>query len=225
MTFAQMADKAARAAAGLRELGVGKGDRVVLMMRNIPEFHYLDLAVMLLGATPVSIYNSSSADQVSYLAGHCGAKVAIVENEGFLDKFLEVRDQLPNLSAIVTIVDPSELPDGVHGRHVLSDAEPIDIHDAAKNAEPDDLATIIYTSGTTGNPKGVMLSHYNIVWTLEAVPAGLRLDPGGAGRQEGRVLPADGPHRRADGVALHAARCRDRGVDLSRDLDAHHVPR
>ena len=152
----------------MRELGVTKGDRVVLMMRNIPEFHYLDLAVMLLGATPVSIYNSSSADQVSYLAGHCGAKVAIVENEGFLSKFLEVRDQLPNLSAIVTIVDPSELPDGVHGHHVLSDPEPLDIQDAAKNATPDDLATIIYTSGTTGSPKGVMLSHYNLVWTVES---------------------------------------------------------
>ena len=71
------------------------GDRVVLMMRNIPEFHWLDLAVLFLGATPVSIYNSSSPDQVAYLAGHCGAKVAIVENEGFLTKFLEVRDELP----------------------------------------------------------------------------------------------------------------------------------
>ncbi len=168
MTFAEMADSAARAAAGLRGLGVERGDRVVLMMRNIPEFHWLDLAVMLLGATPVSIYNSSSADQVAYLAGHCGAKVAIVENEGFMAKFLEVRDQLPELDTIVTIVAPPELPDGVVGHHVLTDAEPLDLVEASKNASPDDLATIIYTSGTTGNPKGVMLSHYNIVWTMEA---------------------------------------------------------
>ena len=138
------------------------------MMRNIPEFHWLDLAVMLLGATPVSIYNSSSPDQVAYLAGHCGAKVAIVENEGFLSKFVEVRDQLPALETIVTIVAPSELPDGVVGHDVLTDAEPLDLDEAATNATPDDLATIIYTSGTTGNPKGVMLSHYNIVWTMEA---------------------------------------------------------
>lgn len=168
MTFAEMADKAARAAAGLRGLGVAKGDRVVLMMRNIPEFHYIDLAVMLLGATPVSIYNSSSPEQIQYLAGHCSAKVAVVENEDFMSRFLEVRDQLPDLSAIVTIVDPTELPEGVHSRQVLSDAEPIDLQEAASNAEPDDLATIIYTSGTTGNPKGVMLSHYNLVWTTEA---------------------------------------------------------
>ena len=168
MTFAEMGEAAARAAAGLRGLGVERGDRVVLMMRNIPEFHWLDLAVMLLGATPVSIYNSSSPDQVAYLAGHCGAKVAIVENEGFLSKFLEVRDQLPALDTIVTIVTPSELPDGVVGHDVLTDAEPLDLDEAATNATPDDLATIIYTSGTTGNPKGVMLSHYNIVWTMEA---------------------------------------------------------
>ena len=64
------------------DLGVGRGDRVVLMMRNRPEFHVADLAVMLLGATPISIYNSSAADQVQYLVGHCEASVAILEDEG-----------------------------------------------------------------------------------------------------------------------------------------------
>ena len=168
MTFAQMADRAARAAAGLRELGVVPGDRVVLMMRNIPEFHYLDLAVLFLGATPVSIYNSSSADQVAYLAGHCAAKVAIVENDAFLSKFLEVRDELPELHTIVALVAPPELPEGVVGHRALTDPEPLDLVEAATIGSPDDLATIIYTSGTTGSPKGVMLSNYNIVWTMEA---------------------------------------------------------
>ena len=168
LTVSEMADRAARAAAGLRALGVEPGDRVVLMMRNIPEFHWLDLAVLFLGATPVSIYNSSSPEQVAYLVGHCGAKVAIVENEGFLSKFLEVRDQLPELDTIVTLVAPAELPDGVVGHRALTDAEPLDLEQAAKIGSPEDLATIIYTSGTTGNPKGVMLSNYNIVWTMEA---------------------------------------------------------
>ena len=168
LTFDQMADKVARAATGLRSLGVAPGDRVLLMMRNIPEFHWLDLAVLFLGATPVSIYNSSSPEQVTYLAGHCGAKVAIVENEGFLEKFLKVREELPDLETIVTVVDPSHLPEGVVGHHVLTDAEPLDLAEAAAVGSPDDLATIIYTSGTTGNPKGVMLSNYNVVWTMEA---------------------------------------------------------
>ena len=66
-TFADYADKVARATTGLTELGVAAGDRVVLMMRNCPEFHVLDLAVLMCGATPISIYNSSAPDQVQYL--------------------------------------------------------------------------------------------------------------------------------------------------------------
>lgn len=168
ISFTEMADRTARAAAGLRSVGVGPGDRVVLMMRNIPEFHSIDLAVLFLGATPVSIYNSSAPDQIDYLVGHCGAKVAVVENEGFLEKFLKVRESLPDLETIVTIVAPSDLPDDVVGHHVLTDPEPIDLVEAAGVGSPDDLATIIYTSGTTGRPKGVMISNRNVLWVLEA---------------------------------------------------------
>lgn len=168
LTFSEVADRVASAAAGLASMGVGKGDRVVLMMRNIPAFHWLDLAVLFCGATPVSIYNSSASDQVQYLVSHCAAKVAIVENKGFLDKFLPVRDSLPSLEQIVVLDAPAELPDGVRDASVLSDADPVDLAEAATIGEPEDLVTIIYTSGTTGSPKGVMLSNYNVVWTLEA---------------------------------------------------------
>ena len=169
LTFDQLAEKAAVAAGGLRALGVGPGDRVVLMMRNIPEFHYLDLAVLFLGATPISIYNSSAPEQVEYLAGHCAAKLAIVENEAFLDNFLKVRDELPALENIVVLVAPSILPDGVHGHEAITEADPIDLAEASKIGSPDDLATIIYTSGTTGNPKGVMISNYNVLWTFRSL--------------------------------------------------------
>src|SRR5690606_1452811 len=70
ITFARLADQVARTAAGMRALGVGPGDRVVLMMRNIPEFHVVDLAALCCGATPISIYNSSAPEQVAYLVGH-----------------------------------------------------------------------------------------------------------------------------------------------------------
>ena len=80
LTFAEYADQAARAAAGLRALGVGPGDRVVMLMGNRPEFHVADVAALLLGATPISIYNSSSPEQIAYLAGHAEASVAIVED-------------------------------------------------------------------------------------------------------------------------------------------------
>ena len=82
-TFAELAEKVAKVAGGLKGLGVGKGDRVLLMMRNIPDFHWFDVGTGFTGATPVSIYNSSAPDQVEYLAQHSSAKVAIVEDESW----------------------------------------------------------------------------------------------------------------------------------------------
>lgn len=168
VTFAEFGERAARAAAGLRSLGVGPGDRVVLMMRNIPEFHWLDIGVLLCGATPVSIYNSSSPEQVEYLVGHCGAVVAVVENADFLAKFTPVRSRLPALRSIVTVVDPHDAGDDVLGHAVLTDADPVELVEAAAIGRPEDLATIIYTSGTTGNPKGVMITNRNVCWVLES---------------------------------------------------------
>ncbi len=81
----------ARLVTGLAGLGVGKGDTVVLMLKNRPEFHALDLAALFLGATPVSIYNSSAPEQIEYLVNDCKAKVAVVENDAFLERFLKVR--------------------------------------------------------------------------------------------------------------------------------------
>jgi long-chain acyl-CoA synthetase len=169
LTFDELAEKVAVATGGLRSLGVGPGDRVVLMMRNLPDFHWCDLAVLFLDATPVSIYNSSGPEQVEYLVGHCGAKVAVVENEGFLSKLLAVRDQLPALETIVVLVAPDELPEGVVRGDVITEAAPLDLTIEVTTGKPEDLATIIYTSGTTGNPKGVMISNHNLVWTFEAM--------------------------------------------------------
>jgi long-chain acyl-CoA synthetase len=173
-TYADVGDRVARAAAGLRTLGVGPGDRVVLMMRNIPEFHVVDLATMFCGATAVSIYNSSPPEQVAYLAGHSGATVAIVEDQGFADRFTAVRDKLPKLEHLVVLggadgaggptADPGAL---IAGGAVLEGHDPIDLHASLGDIHPDTLATVIYTSGTTGPPKGVMISHYNVVWTAE----------------------------------------------------------
>ncbi len=166
LTFSQLADQAARVAAGLAAQGVEHGDRVVLMLRNIYQFHVADLAVLLCGATPVSIYNSSSPDQIAYLAGHCEAKLAILEDGGFLSRFTEVADQLPDLATIVVVNPPVEGEADIVEWSSLLDHDPVDLAEAVQVAQPHDLATIIYTSGTTGNPKGVMLDHANLCWTL-----------------------------------------------------------
>jgi long-chain acyl-CoA synthetase len=180
-TYAEVAGRVARAAAGLEALGVGPGDRVVMMMRNIPEFHVIDLATVLCGATPVSIYNSSAAEQIAYLAGHSAATVAIVEDLGFAERFTAVRDELPKLEHLVVLggADGADEAGLLPGEAVLEGHDPIDLHAALARVSPDDLATVIYTSGTTGPPKGVMLSHYNVVWTAEGYLDVLGIDPVG----------------------------------------------
>jgi len=169
LTWREYAEQAARVAGGLTALGVQRGERVVLMLRNRPEFHVADMAVLLTGATPISIYNSSSPDQIQYLASHSDAVVAVVEDVDFLERFLKVRPELAGLRNVVVLEDPDGLaPEDVVRFDSLLAADPVDLEAAASAVKPDDLATVIYTSGTTGPPKGVMLSHFNIIWTTES---------------------------------------------------------
>ncbi len=169
-SWQELRDQVSAIAGGLARAGIGPGDRVVMMMRNIPKFHALDLAVLFLGATPISIYNSSSPDQIAYLAAHCNAKFAIVEGAPFLDRFLKARPLISSLEGLAvldhTLADPgnSVIPFGE-----IEQGDPIDLDRAAEKVAPDVLATVIYTSGTTGPPKGVMLSHYTICWTVDSM--------------------------------------------------------
>lgn len=175
-TFRDYADRVSRVASGLRAKGVERGDRVVLMMRNIPEFHVVDLAVNFLGATAISIYNSSSPEQIHYLVDHSEAKVGVVEDMGFLSRFLEIRDRLPSLSSLGILENSPEAPADVFRHDALFEADPLALDEAAKIAQPEDLATMIYTSGTTGPPKGVMLTQKNIAWTVESLRRALELE-------------------------------------------------
>jgi long-chain acyl-CoA synthetase len=178
-TWAEYADRAARLAGALGDLGIGAGDRVVMLMRNRPEFHVADIAVMLCGATPISIYNSSAPDQIQYLAGHCRAVAAIVEDGAYLDRLLSVRADLPSLRHVAVIEEPAGgKPAGVLGWDEMLGHAPVDLDAAAGIARPSDLATVIYTSGTTGPPKGVMLDHANIVWTVDCYRATVDVEPG-----------------------------------------------
>lgn len=168
-TWGEYADRACRVASVYQDLGVQRGDRVVLMMRNRPEFHIADLAALLVGATPVSIYNSSAPEQVQYLARHSGAVVAVVEDAEYLERILKVRDEIPSLRHLAVIDDDGRAPDDVARWSDWVSASPVDLDAAAAVAQPEDLATIIYTSGTTGPPKGVMLDHSNVTWTVECL--------------------------------------------------------
>jgi long-chain acyl-CoA synthetase len=161
LTWAELAARADAMAGGLAKLGVARGDAVALMLANRPEFAIADLAVMTLGATPFSIYHQFTPDQIAYIVGDAAAKVAIVE-AAFLEPFEAARAQLPALETVI-VVEGGAGPGttdwtDVEGADPAFDPEP---HWSA--VEPDDLVTLIYTSGTTGPPKGVQITHRNVM--------------------------------------------------------------
>ncbi len=180
-TWSEYAERVQRVAAGMAALGVGRGDTVGLMLTNRPEFHFADTAAIHLGATPFSLYNSSAPEQAAYVVGDAGSRIVFTE-EGFLDTVLEARDSVPALTHVVIVDAPAR--DGAITLEELErgGAESFDFEGAWRAVQPDDLLTLIYTSGTTGPPKGVELSHRNVI------SAGRGLDEVIGMRPEGRVV-------------------------------------
>ena len=177
LTWAQLRDRADALAAGLQKLGVGKGDSVAIMLGNRPEFHVADLAVMTLGATPFSIYMTYAPEQIQYVVSDAAARVAIIESQ-FLDRFREARKDLPDLETMV-LVDDAEGDDIVPLADV-EQADPSFDGAAARHAvAPEDVLTLIYTSGTTGPPKGVQITHHNMMAAVKTVDDVIQFPDGG----------------------------------------------
>lgn len=170
LTWSDLGSKVAELAHGLVQLGIQRDDRVALLMRNRPEFFICDLAVLFAGCTPISVYNSSSPAQIQYLLREAGATAVIVEDPVYLYRVIEVHKELPELEHIILLEDPDgRAPSGVVHYADFFGAGSLDLVEAASRVQPDDVATIIYTSGTTGPPKGVVLDHANICWTVESL--------------------------------------------------------
>ncbi len=167
ITWGEVRDRSDALAGGLAKLGVGRGDTVALMFGNRPEFHISDLAAMTLGAVPFSIYQTYTPEQIQYLISDSGARVAIVE-QAYLDRMLEARKDLPDLEHVI-VVD-GEAPEGVTPLADVEGSNPdFDIEASWRAIKPDSLLTLIYTSGTTGPPKGVQLSHANMMDVVASV--------------------------------------------------------
>ena len=176
-TWNDYATLAGRLATSLARFGVRPGERVLLMMENRPEFHLADTATLMLGATPVSVYNSSSPEQIAHLASHSSATVAVVSGGEFLDRFHKAGAGLgPGRVVAVGEADPTR--DAVWFDDLL-ESDALDLDTAVTRARPDDLATIIYTSGTTGPPKGVQHSHAGVCWMVESTTRALESSMGG----------------------------------------------
>jgi long-subunit acyl-CoA synthetase (AMP-forming) len=177
ITWSEARTRVGELAGRLSALGLGRGDMVALMLANRPEFQICDLAVLMTGATPFSVYQTSPPNQIQYIVGDAGSRVLITE-QAFLGKIVEARRELPGLETIVVI--DGEAPEGVLGLDDLPAADAsFDLEAAAAAVQPDDLLTLIYTSGTTGPPKGVEIMHSNFfaysAGLLDSVP---NLKPG-----------------------------------------------
>ncbi len=182
LTWSQLLERVDAIAGGLARLGVGRGDCVAIMLGNRPEFHLVDLAAVMLGATPFSIYVTYPAHEIEYLISDSGAKVAIVE-PAFLEAMLTARQGLPGLEHVIVVDgEPGEPADGTLALSDVEGSQPnFDVVAAGAEVSPDDLLTLIYTSGTTGHPKGVQLTHRAVMFTARKVqevitfPAGSRV--------------------------------------------------
>jgi long-chain acyl-CoA synthetase len=180
ITWGELQARVDELAGGLAELGLGRGQTLALMMSNRPEFHLCDLAGMMLGATPFSIYNTYTPEQIQYLMTDAEAKVIICEQQ-YLPQVLEARAQLPGLEHVV-VVD-GEAPAGTLSlAAVEAMGSDFDVEAALAQIGPNDVLTLIYTSGTTGPPKGVQLIHRNLLAAVEGLDELIEFP------QDGRVI-------------------------------------
>ena len=177
-TWAQFLDAARSIGLGLAALGLQRGDVVSVLSEDNKEWLYADLGIQCMGGIANGIYPTDSADQVAFLLRDSDSRFVIVENDEQLDKFLEIRDRVPNVVKCI-VLEREGLrdfaDDGVlfldelyqlGNRTHAEDSERFEREVAA--SDPGDTAILIYTSGTTGPPKGAMISHANIVFSVRS---------------------------------------------------------
>jgi long-subunit acyl-CoA synthetase (AMP-forming) len=168
--------EAKRVARALIKLGVQPGSGVAIIGYNSPEWLEADVGAIFAGAVPAGIYTTNTPEQVRYITDHCDAKVAFGDTAEQVEKFVVEQERLPRLEVVVQMIGKPK--EAQRGRlRVLSWEDFLDLGgdvqekelDARLEAQkPDDVCTLIYTSGTTGDPKAVMITHTNCVWTAQA---------------------------------------------------------
>jgi len=159
ITWREYAERVEHVAACLAGLGLRRGDTLALMMTNRPEFHVVDAAAMHLGATAFSVYNTYTAEDIEFLCSDAGNRIVVCE-QAFADTMLAVRETTPSVEHVI-VVDGE--PEGTRSLEGLEPQDGFDFEAARQGVEPEDVVTLIYTSGTTGNPKGVQMTHANLL--------------------------------------------------------------
>jgi long-subunit acyl-CoA synthetase (AMP-forming) len=183
ITWEAYAGQVRQIASGLAGLGVGRGDTVALMMTNRPEFHLVDTAAFHLGAVPFSVYNTFAAEQIIQVLANAGARVVVCEQQ-FAQRLLGVTGG----TAVEHVVCVDGRPAGtVTLEELVAGGDPGFGFEARWRAvQPGDVLTLIYTSGTTGPPKGVEITHTQMLATMAAANA---LWPCGVGDRRICYLP------------------------------------
>lgn len=185
ITYNQFKDETVNLAFGLASLGVTRFDKVAIISENRPEWVYSDMAILGLGAIDVPLYPSLTSESIEFILNNSESKGIIVSNKFQLNKILKIKDKCSKLKFIIILNEKDAVPDNPAimtfkevqmkgGRLKLED--PDYFTEKMNQVKKDDLCTIIYTSGTTGEPKGVMLTHWNILsnsqGALEILPIG-----------------------------------------------------
>ncbi|MDH3934816.1 MAG: long-chain fatty acid--CoA ligase [Gammaproteobacteria bacterium] len=167
-TWQEMATEVARWQDALAREGLQQGERVAVLLRNCKEWVTFDQAALGCGLVVVPLYTDDRPESAAYILNHCGAKVLLLQGEEQWQGLLTVHDQLGDLTRILTL-EPVTVPEGETRVSTVADWLPEtggELH--SDDGDSSELATIVYTSGTTGRPKGVMLSHWNILFDSDS---------------------------------------------------------
>lgn len=178
MSWSEYRDTAKNLASGLIDLGLDPEDTAFIMSNNTKEHNISDLAIVYSGAIPSTLYKQLKYSQIEYVANLMEAKIAIVGDKELFEEVNKAKKDCPKLKAIVLINDYENYKDldYVYSYHeLINKGSEINSNDSSKldhaisTITPDSLACLIFTSGTTGKPKGVMISHKNVLWTIESL--------------------------------------------------------
>ena len=185
ITYQQFKEETDALAFGLAALSIKKNDKVAIISENRPEWVYSDMAILGLGAVDVPLYPSLTADSIEFILNNSEAKGIIVSNKFHLNKILKIRDNCKHLNFIILLNEKDIIQD-VQGLYSLTDIKemgeifmhnhPHHLKESMKKVHENDLCTIIYTSGTTGEPKGVMLTHKNILSNVNSALIAFPID-------------------------------------------------
>ncbi|MDI9868534.1 AMP-dependent synthetase/ligase [Flectobacillus roseus] len=223
----EVIDTVNKVSLGLLKLGVKRDDKIALISNNRPEWNFVELGIQQIGAVSVPMYPTITIEDYNYIFADAGIKLIFVSDEGLLKKSTEASKGLDSVEAIYTF---DQIADAKHWTEILdlangNDVDTLEPYKAA--VLPDDLLTLIYTSGTTGKPKGVMLTHNNIISNVEGLIKGKHLE-----LEEGdralSFLPLCHIYERTDvyvylryGVSIYYAESMDTIADNLKEVKPH----